>query len=86
MEAGDIKIKQGRPGAWMLRAALLQIDSGTRDRRTAITSVAMFLCLNGCRLTASNPELEQFTFAALLEDWSVDRLAAWFEEHTHKIS
>lgn len=56
------------------------------NKRTAITATGIFLRLNGYRLTASNPELEQFTFAALLEDWSVDRLAAWFEEHTHKIS
>ena len=42
----------------------------------------MFLRLNGCRLTASNPELEQFTFAALLEHLPVETLAAWFEGHT----
>lgn len=52
------------------------------NKRTAITSAAMFLRLNGYRLTASNPEVEQFTFAALLEHWPVARLAAWFESHT----
>lgn len=52
------------------------------NKRTAITASAMFLRLNGYRLTASNPEVEQFTFAALLEHWPVDRLAAWFEGHT----
>jgi prophage maintenance system killer protein len=46
----------------------------------------MFLRLNGYRLKASNAELEQFTFAALQEHWPVDRLTAWFEEHTHKLS
>jgi death-on-curing protein len=51
------------------------------NKRTAITSAALFLRLNGYRLTASNTELEQFTFAALLEHWPVDRLAAWFEGH-----
>jgi prophage maintenance system killer protein len=58
--------------------------SGTRDRRTAITSVAMFLRLNGHRLKASNAELEQFTFAALLEHWPVETTAAWFEGHVVK--
>jgi prophage maintenance system killer protein len=66
----------------MLWAALLQIDSGTRDKRTAITSVAMFLRLNGYRVKASNAELEKFTFAALLENLPVETMAAWFEEHT----
>ena len=49
------------------------------NKRTAITASAMFLRLNGYRLTASNAELEQFTFSALLEHWPVDRLAVWFE-------
>lgn len=52
------------------------------NKRTAITASAMFLRLNGYRLTASNPEVEQFTFAALLEHWPVARLAGWFEGHT----
>lgn len=52
------------------------------NKRAAITSAAMFLRMNGYRLTTSNAELEQFTFAALLEHWPVDRLATWFEEHT----
>jgi len=52
------------------------------NKRTAITASAMFLRLNGYRLTASNPEVEQFTFSALLEHWPVGRLAAWFEGHT----
>jgi death on curing protein len=52
------------------------------NKRTAITSAAMFLRMNGYRLIASNSELEQFTFAALLEHWLVDRLAAWLEEHS----
>jgi death-on-curing protein len=51
------------------------------NKRTAVTSAAMFLRMNGYRLTASNAELEQFTFAALLEHWPVDRLAAWFDGH-----
>jgi prophage maintenance system killer protein len=42
----------------------------------------MFLRLNGYRLKASSPELEQFTFAALLEHLPVETIAAWFEEHT----
>ncbi len=52
------------------------------NKRTAITSAAMFLRMNGYRLTASNAEVEQFTFAALLEHWPVDWLAEWFEGHT----
>jgi death-on-curing protein len=52
------------------------------NKRTAVTATGMFLRMNGYRLTASNAELEQFTFAALLEHWSADRLAAWFKVHT----
>jgi prophage maintenance system killer protein len=44
----------------------------------------MFLRLNGYRLKASSPELEQFTFAALLEHLPVEIIAAWFEEHTKR--
>ena len=52
------------------------------NKRTAITATAMFLHLNGYRLKASNAELEQFTFTALLDHLPVDRLAEWFEYHT----
>jgi death on curing protein len=52
------------------------------NKRTAITSAAMFLRMNGYRLTVSNSELEEFTFAALLEHWPVEILATWFEGHT----
>ncbi|PKN91056.1 MAG: hypothetical protein CVU44_21595 [Chloroflexi bacterium HGW-Chloroflexi-6] len=68
----------------MLRAALLPIDSGAQEHRTAITSVAMFLRLNGYRVKASNAELEKFTFAALLEHLPAEKLAAWFEGHVVK--
>lgn len=54
------------------------------NKRTAITAVAMFLRLNGYRLIASNAELEQFTFAALLEYLPVETMAAWFEGHVVK--
>lgn len=54
------------------------------NKRTAIISVAMFLRLNGYQLKASNPELEQFTFAALLEHLLVETMAAWFEGHVVK--
>ena len=52
------------------------------NKRTAITASAMFLRLNGYRLKASNAELEQFTFTALLERLSVETMAVWFEGHT----
>ncbi|MCG2786444.1 MAG: type II toxin-antitoxin system death-on-curing family toxin [Anaerolineae bacterium] len=51
------------------------------NKRTAITATGMFLRLNGYILTTSNPELEQFTFAALLEHLSVETMAAWFDGH-----
>jgi prophage maintenance system killer protein len=44
----------------------------------------MFLSLNGCRVKASNAELEKFTFAELIEHLSVEMLAEWFEGHVIK--
>jgi death on curing protein len=54
------------------------------NKRTAITSAAIFLRMNGYRLMASNTELEQFTFSALLEHLPVVTMAAWFEVHVVK--
>lgn len=54
------------------------------NKRTAITSAAMFLRMNGYRLKASNAELEQLTFAALIEHLPVETLAEWFEGHVIK--
>jgi len=54
------------------------------NKRTAITSAAMFLRVNGYQLIASNAEVEQFTLSALLEHTSFEELTAWFTLHTQR--
>lgn len=55
------------------------------NKRTGITTTAMFLRINGYKLTVSNTELERFTFAVVLEHLSIKEMAAWFEKNTKGI-
>jgi death-on-curing protein len=52
------------------------------NKRTGITAAAMFLRINGYRLTASNLELEQFTFRVVLENPEIGEIAEWFEKNS----
>jgi len=51
------------------------------NKRTGITSAAMFLALNGRRLTCSEAELERFTFQAAKGELTLDQMANWFEKN-----
>jgi death on curing protein len=51
------------------------------NKRTAITSTAMFLGLNGYSLQTTNAELEQFTLWVFNERPLLDEIAAWFQQH-----
>lgn len=72
----------------MMKAAAL-MDGLTRNhpfidgnKRVAITTTALFLQLNGYRLTASNPALEAFTLHVTLEKPDLENIAHWFQTHT----
>jgi len=52
------------------------------NKRTGITSAAMFLYINGFRLDVSNLELESFTMGVPKSQHSLDEIAAWFQAHT----
>ncbi|MCP4416034.1 MAG: type II toxin-antitoxin system death-on-curing family toxin [Chloroflexi bacterium] len=49
------------------------------NKRTAITSAAMFLRLNGYVLQTTQAELERFSLMVAGERPSLDSIAAWFE-------
>ena len=55
------------------------------NKRTGITSAAMFLRLNGYKLSASNAELEKFTFAVVLEHSPIPEIASWFKNNSQKL-
>ena len=55
------------------------------NKRTGFTSAAMFLRLNGCKLTTSNAELEKFTFAVVLEHPPIPVIASWFKNNSQKL-
>ncbi len=55
------------------------------NKLTGITATAMFLQINGYKLTASNAELEKFTFAVVLEHVPTKEIATWFERNTKGI-
>ena len=52
------------------------------NKRTAITTAAMFLRQNGRQLQTTNEELEQFTFHVTNDHPDLAEIAAWFETHS----
>jgi death-on-curing protein len=54
------------------------------NKRTAITSVAMFLLINGYRLEVDNNELVHFSLACAQSQVSLDQIAAWFRKYSVK--
>jgi prophage maintenance system killer protein len=52
------------------------------NKRTAITSAALFLQGNGRRLETTNAELERFTLWVVEVRPLPDEIAAWFHTHT----
>ena len=52
------------------------------NKRTGITSTAMFLRLNGVRISCSQNELESFTLQVAVSHPPIGVLADWLEKHT----
>jgi death-on-curing protein len=51
------------------------------NKRTGIASAAIFLQVNGWKMTASNSDLEAQTLSVVVEGTPVDDLAAWLQEN-----
>jgi len=78
------------PGLFPKAAALLESLIGNHafvdgNKRTAITTVGLFLQRNGCRLTVSNQELEDFTLQCAQHLVSLDQMILWFESQSEGI-
>jgi len=76
------------PDLWQKAAALMASLAQNHpfvdgNKRTAITSAAMFLSLNGYSLQTTNQELERFTLWVVNERPSLADVANWFQQHTH---
>ncbi|MEK6679244.1 MAG: type II toxin-antitoxin system death-on-curing family toxin [Nitrospirota bacterium] len=54
------------------------------NKRTAITSSSIFLLRNGFQITASNKELQQFTFEAASTKIEIEKIARWFKKQSVK--
>ena len=52
------------------------------NKRISISTAALFLQVNGYRLTARNPELEEFAMYVTTLKPSVDTIADWFRTKT----
>jgi death-on-curing protein len=52
------------------------------NKRTAITSAAVFLGMNGYRLDTTQKELERFTLSVAVGQVKFDDIAAWFNKCT----
>jgi len=54
------------------------------NKRTGITSAALFLGINGYKLTISNAALEKFTFSIILEHPQIHEIASWFKNNSRE--
>ena len=52
------------------------------NKRTGIAAAAIFLRLNGRRLTASNEDVETFTLAVARGEPALDVIAAWLRQNS----
>ena len=73
----------------VFRKAAALMESLARDhpfidgnKRTAITSTAIFLGMNGYRLETTQKELERFTLSVAVGRVQFDDIAAWFNKFT----
>lgn len=78
------------PGLFSKAAALLESLIGNHafldgNKRTAIAAAALFLRLNGFRLTANNQQLEVFTLQCAQHLLSLDQIEQWLETWSEKI-
>jgi len=56
------------------------------NKRVSITSAAIFLKLNGWKLTVSQKELERFTLSVASGNKSLKEIRSWFEKNSKAIS
>lgn len=54
------------------------------NKRTAITSAGLFLCLNGYRLMVANDEMVRFTLACAQSQLTLQEIADWFKSNSKK--
>jgi death-on-curing protein len=52
------------------------------NKRTAITSAALFLRMNGYRLIVENEEMVWFTLACAQSQLSFDEIVDWFKQYS----
>ena len=76
----------------MTKAAVL-IDGIIRNhpfldgnKRAGIAVAALFLRVNGFDLKTSNRDLELFTLDTTVRKPELSEIAAWFEQHSRKVS
>lgn len=82
--------KELYPGLYEKAAALLDslvnnhpfVDG---NKRTGITSAAIFLRINDVRLSCSQDELETFTLQVATLHPSIDELSVWLREHSQPV-
>jgi death-on-curing protein len=78
------------PGAMSKAAALM--DGLTRNhpfidgnKRTSISTAALFLQVNGYRLTATNSELEELAIRVTTVKPAIEEIAEWFRAKTARV-
>ncbi len=52
------------------------------NKRTGITSAALFIQINGFYLTASNREVESFTYSVASGQHSFEQIANWLQKYS----
>jgi death-on-curing protein len=55
------------------------------NKRTGIAAAAIFLQVNGSKLTATNPKVEAFTLSVARGEQDVPDIASWLENHSEAI-
>jgi death-on-curing protein len=56
------------------------------NKRTGIAAAAIFLRLNGYRLTVDNTELENFTLQVARAELALEQIAGWLREHAEALA
>jgi death-on-curing protein len=55
------------------------------NKRVGIATAALFLEVNGYRLTVTNVELEQFTLRVTIAKPDIEEIAEWFRTNTTRV-
>jgi death on curing protein len=55
------------------------------NKRAGIATAALFLEINGYRLTTTNAELEEFTLRVTTTKPDIDNIADWFRAKTTRV-